>query len=273
MAPAVIAVVLRPLVLRFPSPGSWRRCRAAARLQMAGVFPRPSGAVTAATTTTLTTTRRLAAVLVRRPSASSDGSSDGSDRSRPHRRHGAHSRRERAARERWGREAFRAIRRTATRSFVSENGHYQYRKRRNAEEALAWCAALDALLATRGVTGDHPAVEVAVRRLVVVREADRTNSWAVAKALTIWSPGIDIGTMEQHRRLRRDVAAIRTEEKDSARDRTTGGAARSRRPRSGVGSTRSTAPVPSGGGGGTGGASGFSRGGGGHGARRPPRTA
>jgi hypothetical protein len=200
---------------------------------------------------------------------SSDGSlSEGSDRSNSHRRHGAHSRREHAARERWGREAFRAIRRTATRSFVSENSHHQYRKRRNAEEALAWCAALDGLLATRGITGDHAAVEVAVRRLVVVREADRTDSWAVAKALTVWTPGIDIGTMEQHRRLRRDVAAIRAEGKDSARDRTTGDGGRSRRPRRGGGSARSTKPAqqPSGG-------SSSSRGGGSAGARRPPRAA
>ena len=154
------------------------------------------------------------------------------------------------------------IRESATGSFVAEDIHYEYRKERNRKEALAWCAALDALLATRGITGEHVVVEIAVRRLHAVREADRTNSWSVAEALDIWAPGFTLGTIDQRRRLRRDVRGMRSETAPPRSTRRT-----ARRPSAaspGSGASRGGAAVAA--------AAGNSvRGGSGRGAGGPPR--
>ena len=54
-------------------------------------------------------------------------------------------------------------------------------------------------------------MEIGVRPLHSVREADRTDSWAIAEALDIWAPGVALGTIDQRRRLRRDVRGMRSE--------------------------------------------------------------
>ena len=155
----------------------------------------------------------------------------------------------------------RQVRAAPTRSFLGEDVHFPYAKVRNEAEARAWCAALDAMLATPGITGNHRAVEIAVRRLIAVREADRTNSWRAAAALDVWSPGVQFGTVEQRRRLRRDVAAIRSERGDDA--------GRTRR----GGRTAVKASSSSGGGKSAAKGRGDSRGGSGRGAGGPPRGA
>ena len=186
----------------------------------------------------------------------SDGGDDGRRGGGGNRRRDDFSRRDASARERWGPAAVRSVLRSSTGTFIGENGFFKYANERNEKEAGVLCAIVDSLLSTTGIRDSHYAIEVAVRRLVAVREADRQHDWGAGDALDIWSPGAELGTIDQRRRLRRDINARRTAAAPSSQQRSRGSR------------SRSSAGAPAASGSGS-----LARGGGGKRSARPPRNA
>jgi hypothetical protein len=151
---------------------------------------------------------------------------------------GAKSRRDLSAAERWAPTEVDAVVRSSSGTFVGENLPWKsYRVKRNEKESDLLCAVLDCLVANKR----DDATELLVRRLIGIREHDKDDSWDAADSLDIWSPRRIIGTIDQRRRLRKDVAHLRSQAKSSVARAP--GSRRERRATDGTGDGDGATPV------------------------------